>query len=164
MQIKVNKKIRRVCSIVWKDVSSVVFLKTATNVDDFIVCGRSFHACGPAKAKARLPNSVQGFGTTRLSAAEERNHCLAATAIIGIHSSARYDGTRLCRALYTVRHSLNSMRCGTRSQWRSCSMSDMWSFFQRREMTPAAAFMMEIWQSSENVVAVVDSRQHHAIN
>ena len=50
--------------------------KTATDVDDFIVCGRLFHACGPAKAKARLPNSDRGFATTRLPADEERSRPL----------------------------------------------------------------------------------------
>ena len=106
-----------------------LFLKSATDVDDFLVCGRLFHACGPANAKARLPNSVRGFGTTRLPADEERSCCLAATTVTGIYSSARYDGARLCRALYTLRHNLNSMRCGTRTQWRFCSTSYMWSFF-----------------------------------
>ena len=97
--------------------SSVAF-KAATDVDDFNVCGRLFHACGPAKAKPRLPNSVRDFGTTRLPVDEERSHCLVATTITGIHSSARYDSARLRRALYTVRHSLIVMLCGTRSQWR----------------------------------------------
>ena len=118
-----------------------MFLKSATDVDDFIVCGRLFHACGPAKAKARLPNSDRGFGTTRFPADEEHSRFLAATEVTGIHSSARYDGARLCRVLYTMRNSLNSMRCGTWSQLRSCRTSDMWSYFLRRETTLAAAFM-----------------------
>ena len=109
--------------------------------NDIIVCGKLFHACGPAKARARLPNSDRGFGTTRFLADEKRSHCLAATAVTGIHSSARYDGARLCMALYTMRHSLKSMHYGTRSQWRSCRTSDMWSNFLRREMTLTAAFM-----------------------
>ena len=50
-----------------------------------------------------LANSDQGFSTTRLPADEERSRCLAAAAVTGIHSSARYDRARLCRALYTVR-------------------------------------------------------------
>ena len=40
-----------------------------------------FHVCGPAKAKACLPNFDRGFGTTRLPAGEERRRCLAATAV-----------------------------------------------------------------------------------
>ena len=95
--------------------SLVVFLKTATDINDFIICGRLFHACSPAKAKARLPNSDRGFGTTRLSVDVEHSRCLAVTAVTGIHSSARYDGAKLCRALYTMRHSLSSMRCSTKS-------------------------------------------------
>ena len=122
--------------------SSDGYFKTATDVDDFIVCGRLFHACGPVKAKACLPNSDRGFGTTILPVDEKCCHCLAAITVTGIRSSARYDDARLCRALYTVRHSLNSMRYGTRSQWRSCRTSGMWSYFRRWEMTLAAAFMI----------------------
>ena len=129
-QIKVNKqiKIRRVCSFVWDDVF-IWSMKTATDVDDFIACDRLFHACGPAKAKARWPNYDQHFRTTRLPADEERSSCLAATTVTEIHCSGRYNDARLCRALHTVRHSLNSICSGTRSQWRSCRMSDMWSYF-----------------------------------
>ena len=117
---KQKLKIRRVCRC---------FLKAANDVDEFIVCCRLLHACGPAKTRAHLPNSVRGFGTTRLPADEERSRFLAATAVTGIHSSARYDSARLCRALYTVRHGLNSIHCGTWSQWRSCRASYMWSYF-----------------------------------
>ena len=99
MYIKVKKKSKSwVCSIIWKDVSSVVFFNSAIDVDDFIVCGRLFHTCGSAKAKERLPNSDRGFSTTKLPEDDERSHCLAATTVTGIHSSARYNGARLCRA------------------------------------------------------------------
>ena len=48
---------------------------------------------------------------------------------------------RGCVGPCTPWDSLNSMRCDTRSQWRSCRTSDMWSCFRQREMTLAAAFM-----------------------
>ena len=147
---------------------SDVFLKIATDIDDFINYGRLFHVCSPAKAKACLPNSDRGFGTIRLPADEERSRCFASTAVTVIYSSARSDGARLCRALYTVRHSLNSMHCGTRSQWRSCRTSDVGIFLvigndSRRSVHDLLRMIqIEIWQSSENAVAVVDSRQHRA--
>ena len=71
---------------------SSVFFKTVTDVDYFIGCGTLFPAFGPAKAKACLSNSDRGFGTTRSPADEQRSRCLAATAVTGIHSSARYNG------------------------------------------------------------------------
>ena len=104
-------------------------MKTATDVDDFVACDRLFHACGSAKVKARWPNNDRQLCTTRLPADGERSSCLAATAVTEIHCSGRYNGARLFVALYTVRHSLNSMCSGTRSQWRSCRMFDMWSYF-----------------------------------
>ena len=89
MRIKLKKSKSGEFVALSENVSSDVFLKTATDVDDFIVCGRLFRACGPAKAKARLPNSDRGFGTTRFPADEERSRCLAATTVTGIHSSTR---------------------------------------------------------------------------
>ena len=94
--------------------SSVVFM-TATEADGFIVYGRLLHAYSPAKAKARLPNSNRGFCAIRLTTDEERRRCLTATTVTEMHTSARYVGARLYRALYAVRHSLNSMRYGTES-------------------------------------------------
>ena len=79
---------------------TLFFLKTATDVDNFVVCGRLLHTCGPAKVKACLPNSA------RLPEDVERSRCLAATAATGIHSSARYDGTSLCMALYALWHTV----------------------------------------------------------
>ena len=90
--------------------SSVVFFKTATDVDDFIDCGRLFHACGPAKVKAHLSHSDRGFGTTRMPADEERSRCLAATAVILMHSSARSTTVRGCVVPYTPRDTV-LIRC-----------------------------------------------------
>ena len=81
-----------------------------------------------SEGKSSLANSDRGFDT-RFPTDEERSRWPAATTVTGIHSSVRYDGARLCRTLYTVRYSWNSMRCGTRSQWRSCRTSDIWSYF-----------------------------------
>ena len=83
-----------------------LFLKNGTDADNFIVCDKLFHVCSPVKAKTCLPNSDRGFGQIRFPADEECIHCLAAITVIWMHLSTRYDGTKLCRALYTVRHSL----------------------------------------------------------
>ena len=87
MQIKENKESKSGEFVALSERMCLqMFLKSATDVDDFIVCGRLFHACGPAKAKAHPPNSDRRFGTTRFPADEERSRCLAATAVTGIHS------------------------------------------------------------------------------
>ena len=65
------------------------FFKMATVDNHFIVCGRLFHACGLAKAKARLLNSDRGFDTTRLPADEELGRLLTIAKTVKSHKFDR---------------------------------------------------------------------------
>ena len=50
----------------------ISFLKTVTDADGFIACGRLFHVYGPINANTRLLNVDRGFGMIRWLSDEEQ--------------------------------------------------------------------------------------------
>ena len=101
------------------------FLESAWKVRlMWLVCrkcsGSEFQAWGPAYENARRPSLVMLYrGKFSRPRVAERRLRRPLTSATGTHSSARYRGARPCKHLNISRLSLNVMRCGMSSQYRS---------------------------------------------
>ena len=90
-----------------------------------------FQTRGAATKNARSPIVVRHEdGVTRADVDEDRSLFLVSTSATRRSSLARYGGAVPCRHRKTRTESLNSIRSGTRSQWRSRSSGVMWSYFR----------------------------------
>jgi len=91
---------------------------------DATTSGRSFHICGPATGKSRLP-TVRSKHYQAIGADKRSNRRLGRSATPT--KRPRYPGASPCTNLYVKTAILNSILSGTRSQLRQASASEMWS-------------------------------------
>ena len=88
-----------------------------------------FQACGSATKNAQSPIVVRHEdGVTRADVDVDRSLFLVSTSATRRSSLARYDGAVPCRHRKTRTESLNFIRSGTHSQWRSRSSGVMCSY------------------------------------
>jgi len=73
---------------------------------------------------------------------EDRSLFLVSTSATRRSSLARYGGAVPCRHRKTRTESLNSIRSGTHSQWRSQSSGVMCSYFHAEQTSRAAALLL----------------------
>jgi len=126
-------------------------LKVPSVSDAVTLDGKVFQTRGAASGtkNARSPIVVRHEdGVTRADVDEDRSLFLVSTSATRHSSLARYGGAVPCRHRKTRTESLNSIRSGTRSQWRSRSSGVMCSYFHAEQTSRAAAFITDCSLSS----------------
>jgi len=124
-------------------------LKVPSVSDAVTLDGIVFQARGAATKNARSPIVVwYEDGVTRADVDEDRSLFLVSTSTTRGSSLARYSRAVPCRHRKTRTESLNSIRSGTRSQWRSWSSGVMCSYFCAEQTSRAAAFITDCSLSS----------------
>jgi len=118
-------------------------LKVPSVSDAVTLDGKVFQARDAATKNARSPIVVRHEdGVTRADVNEDRSLFLVSTSATRHSSLARY-GAVPCRHRKTRTQSLNSIRSGTRSQWRSRSSGVVCSYFRAEQTSRAAAFITD---------------------
>ena len=113
-------------------------LKVPSVSDAVTLDGKVFQARGSATKNARSPIVVpHKDGVTRADVDEDRSLFLVSTSATRRSSLARYGRAVPCRHRKTRTESLNSIRCGTHSQWTSRSSGVMCSYFRAQQTSRA---------------------------
>jgi len=121
-------------------------------MDDALVMvgGRSFQIRAAAVPKARSPTVFSRVrGTTSLLDDDERSRLRASLSAAQCRSLDRYAGAVLLRHRNTRTARRNLIRSGTRSQCRSRSSGEMWSYFRLSQTNRAAALSTD-WSRSRS--------------
>ena len=108
--------------------------------EDLKSAGRTFQLLGPATAKDLNPQSVRWLGTTMSQWAADLKADRPGTNKVLKQQSARYAGTKSCRHLNIIIHSLHVMRWGYGSQCKSTRAGVMWSNRFKPKIKRAAEF------------------------
>ena len=123
-------------------------LKEKREVAVVTLVGRLFHAQAAITRKHLSPMvRSRVLGTIRRRWERDRSRCSDSASSVQWKSRLRYEGAMLWRQRKTCTASRNLMRSGIRSQCRSRSRCETWSYFHALKTSRAAAFSTECRRS-----------------